>query len=270
MAAEPVVLLHPFGVTAQVWRPVLPRLAERHEVLTPTLPGHGGGPPFDGAFTFQRLADQVERQLDGLGVGTAHLVGSSAGGALAIELAKRGRARSVVGLSPGGGWEPGGRVPRRLARGFSWLPPILAAADPRLERILARPRARRLALSGLMRRGHLVERDEAAALVRSLLACTTVAVACTTVAGAVRELRAGRMHLEALDRVAAPVLLAWGEHDTVLPARTCAARLREGIPAVEYRVLPGVGHLPMWDDPGLVAATIAGWISRHARVRVAA
>jgi pimeloyl-ACP methyl ester carboxylesterase len=263
VAAEPVVLLHPFGVTAQVWRPVLPRLAERHEVLAPTLPGHGGGPPFEGEFTFQRLADGVERQLDDLGVGTAHLVGSSAGGALAIELAKRGRALSVVALSPGGGWAPDGSVPRLLARSFAWLPTILAAADPRLERILARPRARRLALRGLMRRGDLLSRDDAATLIRSLLACTTVA-------GAVRELRAGRMHLEELDRVAAPVLLAWGERDALLPARTCAARLREEIPGAEYRVLPGVGHVPMWDDPDLVGETIAGWVSRHARVPIGA
>lgn len=263
MAAEPVVLLHPFAATAQVWRPVLPLLAERHEVLAPTLPGHGGGPPFEGPCTLRRFADRVEDQLDDLGVGTAHLVGSSWGGALAIELARRGRARSVVGLSPGGGWEPGGAVARRLARIFTWLPRIVRAADPQLERILARPRVRRLALGAFVRHGERVDRDEAAAFVRSLLGCTTIP-------GVVRELRGHRMHLEALDRVAVPVLLAWGEHDRILPARTCAHRLREGIPRVEFRALPGVGHLPMWDDPALVSATIDGWVSRHARVRVAA
>jgi pimeloyl-ACP methyl ester carboxylesterase len=44
-----------------------------------------------------------------------------------------------------------------------------------------------------------------------------------------------------------------------------APRLREGIPGVEFRVLRGLGHTPMWDDPTLIAATIAGFVSKVAQ-----
>ena len=59
----------------------------------------------------------METLLDGLGVGTAHFAGNSMGGALALELAKRGRARSVVAISPGGGWrEDDAREVERIIR----------------------------------------------------------------------------------------------------------------------------------------------------------
>ena len=77
-------------------------LAARYEVIAPTLPGHHGGPayPEDQPMTFEHSTDAVERLLDELGVGTAHFVGNSMGGGIALELAKRGRARSVVALAP--------------------------------------------------------------------------------------------------------------------------------------------------------------------------
>ena len=44
-----------------------------------------------------------------------------------------------------------------------------------------------------------------------------------------------------------PVTLAWPEHDRMV------ARLRHPPPNVRTVILPGTGHLPMWDDPQLVA-----------------
>jgi len=50
------------------------------------------------------LADHVERQLDELGWDTPHIVGNSLGGWVAFELERRGRARTVTGIAPAGGW----------------------------------------------------------------------------------------------------------------------------------------------------------------------
>src|SRR5215213_3982750 len=69
-------------------------------VLAPALPGHLGGPPLKGDFDF---ASYVERLLDEADIRRAHLVGNSLGGYLALLLATRGRAESVVALAPAGG-----------------------------------------------------------------------------------------------------------------------------------------------------------------------
>ena len=50
------------------------------------------------------MADDVERRLDALGWGTAHIVGNSLGGWVAFELERRGRARTLTGIAPAGGW----------------------------------------------------------------------------------------------------------------------------------------------------------------------
>src|ERR1700733_7678317 len=119
---EPVVLLHGFTGHWRHWKPVLADLVARYEVIAPTLSGHQGGPAYPSGMRLEKVADagdSLERHLDELGVGTAHFVGNSMGGSLAIELAKRGRARSVVAFSPGGGWEPDGPEPERIARFFA-------------------------------------------------------------------------------------------------------------------------------------------------------
>src|SRR5829696_3239412 len=102
---DPLVLLHGFTATWRCWLPNLAELVPRFDVIAPTLHGHDGGPIMDQpAKSLQEATDRLEQQLDELGVADAHVAGNSMGGALALELAKRGRARSVVAISPGGGW----------------------------------------------------------------------------------------------------------------------------------------------------------------------
>jgi pimeloyl-ACP methyl ester carboxylesterase len=104
----PLVLLHGFLGTRATWDAVLPALEARHDVLAPALPGHAGGPPLPpGAAPADAVVDTLERTLDDAGIGTAHLVGTSLGGYLALRLAARDRARTVVAFAPAGGWAPG-------------------------------------------------------------------------------------------------------------------------------------------------------------------
>lgn len=257
---EPVVLLHGFTGHWRHWKPVLGDLVARYEVIAPTLSGHNGGPAYAPGLPLERVADagdSLERHLDELGVGTAHLVGNSMGGALALELGKRGRARSIVAFSPGGGWEIGGPEPERIARFFVRLMRMARGSRRQIPRIMQRPGARRIAMRDVMRHGELMAPADAIDFSLDPLGCT---VADDVLA----SLRAGRAHLDGLDRVAAPTLLAWAEFDRVLPLATCSARLRREIPGAEFRVLPRVGHVPMWDNTRLVIRTITNWVDAAA------
>src|ERR1700716_1602145 len=103
-----MVCLHGFTGTWRVWELVLPALERKHDVLAPTLPGHAGGPPISGTGAdLAFAADAVEQAMDEAGFETAHIVGNSLGGYLALELGARGRANSVVALAPAGGWVDG-------------------------------------------------------------------------------------------------------------------------------------------------------------------
>lgn len=258
---EPLVLIHGFTATWRCWLPVLGELVPRFEVIAPTLHGHDGGsplPPSEHPHSIARSADLLEEHLDELGVGTAHLAGNSLGGALALELAKRGRARSVVGISPAGGARPGdAAATRRVIRVFTRMQTTTSRSLGFLPKVMARPGLRRLALRDVMTRGHQVPAAEAVGLAQS-------SVKCAIVEEVYAVLRSGKAHLEDLDQIDVPVLITWGDKDRILPMHSHAPRLREEIRGVEFRVHPGIGHTPMWDDPGLIAATIGDFAARAA------
>jgi pimeloyl-ACP methyl ester carboxylesterase len=258
-SGEPLVLLHGFTGAWMHWRPLLAGLSERYEVIAPTLHGHDGGGPYpqDAPISFAGSTDWLEGHLDELGVRTAHFVGNSMGGALALELAKRGRARSVVALAPAGGWTPGDGEAARLAKFFARQLRTTRALHSRMSLILARPRVRRMALRDIMRHGERVPASDALALVEASLRCTIAE-------RAIAALRADEgLTLTDLDRIACPVLLATPQFDRVLPPALHAPRLRREIPGVDSIVLADCGHVPMWEDAEHLVRTIGEFVDRH-------
>jgi pimeloyl-ACP methyl ester carboxylesterase len=249
---EPLVLVHGFTATWRCWLPVLSFLVPRFEVIAPTLHGHDGGPtPPQAAHSLSAATDHFELLLDALGVGTAHFAGNSMGGSLSLELAKRGRARSVTAISPGGGVrEDDRREIERIIRLFSFNQRAAKATESIAPQLLSRPRSRRFLLRDVMTRGNLVPTEEAVRLVRS-------SVRCSVVDDVFQAMRDGSARCVDLDRIECPVLVAWGEEDRTLPLRRHAARFQDEIPGVRFKRMPGLGHTPMWDDAAQIAQTIA-------------
>jgi pimeloyl-ACP methyl ester carboxylesterase len=259
-SGEPLLLLHGFTGAWNHWRALLGDLVARYEVIAPTLAGHDGGKPLPSgtALSFASSADLLEEHLEELGLGTVHVVGNSMGGALALELAKRGRARSVVALAPAGGWTPGDGESPRLARFFARQLRLTRASAARMASIVRRPSVRRLVLRDIMRHGELVTPAEALQLAQSSLRCSISGMA-------IEALRADSEDLviRDLDRITCPVLLATPQFDRVLPGELHAPRYRREIPNVKAVVLAGCGHVPMWDDTQLVVRTITEFVDGH-------
>src|SRR5271163_3332106 len=74
-----VVLLHGYTQTSRMWRPIIPRLAEKFTVIAPDLPGIGdSGIPKDG-FEMQTAAIRIHALAKSLGVTKARVVGHDIG-----------------------------------------------------------------------------------------------------------------------------------------------------------------------------------------------
>ena len=247
----PLVLVHGFTATWRCWLPVLAELVPYFDVLAPTLPGHDGGPePHPPARSLGEAADHLERILDEQGVGEAHFAGNSMGGALSLELAKRGRAHSVVAISPGGGWHRDDVAEvRRIEEFFLRARRLSKATESLAPRLMSRPNSRKTALRDVLAHGDRMPPKEAVQLLRSALRCSVVDEVLATV-------RDGSGRLTELERVTCPTLVTWGDHDRILPMSRHAQRFQDEIPGVEFRVHRGIGHTPMWDDPTLIATTI--------------
>jgi pimeloyl-ACP methyl ester carboxylesterase len=258
-SGEPLLLLHGFTGAWHHWRPLLGELVARYEVVAPTLAGHDGGKPLPPGtpLNFAGSTDLLEEHLDELGLDTVHVVGNSMGGALALELAKRGRARSVVALAPAGGWSQGDGEAQRLGRFFARQLRLTRITGSRMALVVRRPGTRRLALRDIMRHGELVSPTEALALAESSLRCAISGLAIEALAADRESLVVGD-----LDRITCPVRLASPQFDRILPAERHAPRYRREIPGVDVVTLPGCGHVPMWDDAQLVIRTISEFVDR--------
>jgi pimeloyl-ACP methyl ester carboxylesterase len=231
---------------------VLPALERGHQVLAVTLAGHPGGPPFAGEISHAAVADEVERAMDAAGFQDAHLAGNSLGGFIALELAARGRARTVVALAPAGGWADGDGSYRQTLRAQSALHDQAKALAPHAEAVLASPEARRRATSLITTSFEHIPAELLAHQLRAVAACEAAPAMID------HALRAS-WHLDA-ERITCPVRIVWGTDDQLLPWPSAAARFqREWLPHADWVVLDGVGHCPQLDVPLETAQLILGF-----------
>ena len=250
----PLVCLHGFVDTWRTWELVLPALERRHEVLAPTLAGHAGGPPIQDRVSGAMLADAVERAMDEAGFETAHVVGNSLGGYVALQLASRGRALTVVALAPAGGWAAGDESWHDTLRFQARMHELVRAAAPHAAALLASPEGRRRATQYLVTNFEHIPPE---LLAHQMLAAARCDGA---VASIDHALRAG-WSLDA-ERIACPVRIVWGTDDRLLPWPSAAARYRdEWLPHADWVELDGVGHCPQLDVPLETAQLILGFTS---------
>ncbi len=240
-SGSPMVLLHGFTDTWRGWELVLERLERDHDVLAPTLPGHAGGPPLD-AVSDTVLADAVERAMDDAGFQDAHLVGNSLGGYLALQLAARGRARSVVALAPAGGWAAGDESFRPTMAHFLTMKELLQAAAAQAEAIVCTDERRRRATTFTAVNYEHIPAELLAHQMRGAAACEAV--------GPLVELALREGWTLDAERITCPVRVVWGTEDELLAWPTAAARYRtDWLPHADWVVLDDVGHCPQLDVP---------------------
>lgn len=238
----PLVCVAGFTDTWRTWELVLPALERRHDVLALTLAGHAGGPAIDGPVTAATLPDAVEHAMDAAGFGTAHIVGNSLGGWVALQLAARGRAKSVVALAPAGGWEQGDPDLAGTLAHFPKVQGQLRAAVGQLDAIAATPEGRRRATRFITTNHEHLPAELVAHQMHGVVGCRALRPLADF------ALREG-YHLDA-GAVRCPVRVMWGTADQILTWPEAAVRFRrDWLPHADWVELEGVGHCPQLDVP---------------------
>jgi pimeloyl-ACP methyl ester carboxylesterase len=256
-SGEPLLLLHPFTTSHDVWADVVPTLVGEHEVVAATLPGHWGGPPLRRRdVSLASYADGVEALLDELGWDTAHVAGNSIGGWLAFELARRGRARTVTAIAPAGSWTRWSREEIVVGGKFLGLYAFALLGHALGERATRLP-LRPIVLKIVSHHPGLVARERSDSFIRAASRCPSF------FPFLVSELRGAVTNdVTGLD-AAVPVRLVLCEKDVLLPPARYGRPYADALPDAEVVVLPDVGHIPMFEDPDLVAATILEHTRAH-------
>lgn len=221
-------------------------------MLAVTLAGHAGGPAITGEVSHSVLADAVEAEMDRAGFATAHLVGNSLGGYVALQLAARARAETVVAFAPAGGWAPGDPSYRRTLEIQSDMQRQVRLAAPHAAAILASAEGRRRVAEFLVTNWEHIPTD----LLGHLL---LGAAACDAAESLIDYASASEWTLDP-GAIACPVRIVWGTGDRLLPWPSAAARFRDDwLPHVDWVELDGVGHSPQLDVPAAAAELILGF-----------
>lgn len=251
-SGPPLVCLHGFTDTWRGWELVLPALEREHDVLAPTLAGHAGGPPIERAVDSAVLVDAVERAMDAAGFETAHVVGNSLGGYVALQLAERGRARSVVALAPAGGWAETDDSYQDVLGHFTTMQEMVRSAAVHADAIVGTPAGRRAATSFIATEFEHIPGELIAHQIRGAASCEAVF---DLLDYASRE----GWQLDP-ERIRCPLRIVWGTGDRVLEWPSSAARFRaDWFPTADWVELEGVGHCPQLDRPLETAQLILGF-----------
>jgi pimeloyl-ACP methyl ester carboxylesterase len=212
-------------------------------VIAVDLPGFGDSPALANGDkpTPQRFTDDVIALMDELGLERPVVAGNSLGGWVALEVARRGRARAVAPNSPAGFG-----LPRERAWAKGRLTVERALAKTQGERaipLVRNPVTRTPIFAGMIARPWVMPPDEAVGMYMNLVSCpgfeaTNIAIHDDT--------------FSAGHEITVPVTIIWGTRDYLLLPRQGPRALRM-LPNARLIRLKGAGHVPTYDAPREIA-----------------
>ena len=182
------------------------------------------------------------------------MVGNSLGGYLALKLAARGRADSVVAFAPAGGWAEGDESWRATMDYFREMRAPLEAAAPHAEAIASSPEGRRRATVDITTNYEHIPAELVAHQIRGAAECPA--------ASALIDHAIGEGWALDAERVTCPARVVWGTADRILRWPSAAARYRAELPQADWVELEGIGHCPQLDVPLEAAELILGLTAR--------
>jgi pimeloyl-ACP methyl ester carboxylesterase len=226
----PLVFAHGAGEDSRIWQPQLAGLADEFTVVAWDEPGAGRSSALPTGFGLGDYAHCLAGLIDGLALDPAHVAGLSWGGCVVQELYRHHpeRAGTLILVDTYAGWK--GSLPKEEVRArVEGLRETLAAPaeqfDPTLPGLFA---------------------GEPPAQFIPLLAEIAAAVRPETLERQLL-LMAETDQRDLLPRIAAPVLLIWGDRDARSPL-SVARQFEEAIPDAEP-VIPGAGHVSNLERP---------------------
>jgi pimeloyl-ACP methyl ester carboxylesterase len=231
-AGRPVVLLHAFPLSADMWRPQLDRVPEGWRLLAPDVRGLGPDAA-TAAGTLDEMAADVIAWLDGLGIDRAVVGGASMGGYLTFALFRLvpDRFEGVILANTRAGADSAeGRAGRDKMSALVRVSGASAVADQMIPKLLGDTSRRT--------RPHLEP------LVRTLIEANGV----EGIDGAIQAMKNRPDSTGMLPSMEAPALIISGAEDTVIP-QTDAELMMKRLPHACLVTIPDAGHLSNLEAP---------------------
>ncbi len=260
-AGEPLVLIPSTAFSADVWKPYqVPQLSKSLNLIIHDPRGSGRSTASQQVYTLDQMANDVIALLDHLKISSAHVLGHSMGGRIALTMALNfpGRVKSLIMAASGSGQaaRPGSDCIPGLPH---WL--VIRLVEKGFEKSLREEYCETSAFFTKDFRERYPERVEEF----FQLAWATHAKLPEYI-----HLIIARHNWEATHRlgdVQCPTLVMIGDGDAGRSNHVAQAEiLTQRIPGAELKVLKGQSHGFFWQAPEETNEIILGWVTRHATV----
>lgn len=234
---EPLVLVHGIGADKDNFTPVAWQIKGVGRTIALDLPGFGeSSKPADGDYSIPAQVEHLRAFLDALGIESAHLGGSSMGGMIVASFAAKypQRTKSLWLLAPAGvATAPEAKVRTAFKANGELL--LFAEKPEQFDRILATVFVERPPLPWSVRQKLAQRAVENYPLHKKIFEQITDNYEAWALEPQVKGLQT-------------PTLIVWGDQDLALDVGG-GTILKDLMPNAELIVIPGMGHLPMLENP---------------------
>jgi pimeloyl-ACP methyl ester carboxylesterase len=241
-----IILLHGITSTAEAWRKVMPRLAERYTVIAPDLIGHGRSAKPRGDYSLGAYAAGVRDLIAVLGYERGTVVGHSFGGGIAMQfsyLFPEYVERMALIASGGLGREVHPMLRAAVLPGSEWVLPLLAREWSVKAGDAVRTVAGKLGLEA---------GPDLAEFARGYASLTEEGASDAFIHTMRSVIDHEGQRVSALDRLyladQLPTMIIWGDSDPVIPVEH-GRNAHRVVTNSRYVEIEGSGHWPMLDAP---------------------
>jgi len=225
--AVPIVLIHGFPFSHEMWDPQIPLLGNNFRVITYDLRGHGKSGVGDGQYMLEFFVDDLIGLLDHLKIEKAVLCGLSMGGYIALRAVERNPGR-VLALILADTQARADSTEAKLRRAAAIKSVKANGVNAYAENFVKAV----FAPQSFTRKSDAVEKIKRIIQSNSSLG----------ICGALLALASRTDTTESLSVIKVPTLILVGEHDTVTPP-SASQEVHSRIPNSEIHVIPNAGHM---------------------------
>ena len=239
-----LVLLHPTPVHNAFWFPASEGFSPNYRVILPDLRGHGKSHAGEGPITIRRLAEDIQRLLDMMGIERALFAGCSIGSHTLFELWRRiPRRIDAMAFCCG---KPHPDSPANQQRREQWIAEIRAHGPDHYFEVMSET-----LLGKTARHRDPGKVIEARAMMQSMLPETVIAIQ--------RALASRPDSLPTAATVTVPTcIIAGGEDQSSTPQemKELAEAIRSSGYRSEFHLIPNAGHYAPWEQPEVVGSIL--------------
>ncbi len=244
--ALPIVLIHGFPFSHEMWDPQIEALGKRFRIIAYDLRGHGKTSVGDGQYMLEFFVDDLIGLLDYLRIERAVLCGLSMGGYIALRAIER-NPEKVAGLILADTQAKADSNEAKLRRAAAIKSVKTNGVEAYAESFV----------KSVFAAQSFGSKSEAVEKIKRIIQSNSAQGIC----GALLALVSRTDTTEALPEIKIPTLILVGEHDTLTPP-SASQEMHSRIPSSNIHLIPDAAHMSNLENPDEFNKQVLNFLAR--------